>query len=866
MDSSDGIYEDPQRLFETMTFPEVKLAAEQYSKDIFTAQRELVNVLDKYEETLIKRWLKKPMAQRQKVLTSASPGIPLTHRPDFWALRKESPAQRRLGTQYRDHWLLPSLNQQDLSKPRNLLLFLRSRARNPPGLFVNADANSIHVGHTARAFMPPYLSGYTMLLSGQNTQAAYGRMLAWDEDDQAFEMMRRGTGLQPGKGLQVLEIQQRKMQFLLKCVKVILQDLPLNELDLPNSPVPAQILLPVNSSEWPSLTEEIEEAPYKVQDALDLDRLRPFIVARRNEAEDYIWCLREDPSYFHEVVLEWSEHRKERLLSPRGKTHPVLHQNIFWQRVLSNVIVDAYFDFLTWDLVLKAIDHLIHIKSEQANQTSPSEELAESFAQALAHFEHMVEQFIKGPAGKWEVGMVSSPPLRQHYVRESQDPISTRIKVMSKDASRKKGDHLLWLLEVFLQKDQLFLCGLENVCDELEREIRSNRASRERISPYIAKVISDFSLFGELKRQIGLATPGPRMTEVLEQADKHTEYDEKTKLMSRIFSVLTKTDMQLAEVGTPLGKFNYSSNKRQTAASTLTMQKAEKNLDVFWTHVDDHCRGKTGKTIHGMLNGILEDRQLQRTPDWVEHDPKSQHSKGPSDPDMELSQFAAIELQSRTEKTISTAIAQVEEKAKAKTRGLPRNASFAPERDFENDAHTENDFQIPMFDVSKRGFKVFTTLFHTSTEEEPPGDLPWSDFLSAMASIGFSIKKLDGSAWVFAPVDDKWKQSTQGLPINFDGLKCRVTISLDPPAIRAQSSWLDINIAATQAMMGCMTFDGPASLYDRYLHRTAGTTLVDPVSSIRITIGKPGFMEGPWDNRTDISADAEDEQPGHLWS
>ncbi|KAI4112702.1 MAG: hypothetical protein LQ345_006189 [Seirophora villosa] len=845
-----------------------------------------------------------------------------------------------------------------------------------------------------------------MLLTGQNTQDAYGRMLAWDEDDQAFEMMSRGTGLQPGEGLQVLEIQQRKMQLLLKCAQVILQGLPLNELDLPNSPVPVQVLLPVNSSEWPSLTQEIEEAPYKVQDVLDVDRLRPFIVARRNEAEDYIWSLREDPSYFHEVVLEWSEHRRERLLTARGKTHPDLHQNIFWQRVLSNVIVDAYFDFLTWDLVLKAIDHLIHIKSEQANQTSPSEELADSFAQALAHFEHMVEQLIKGPAGKWEIGMVSSPPLRLHYVREPQDPASTPIKVMLKDASRKKGDHLLWLLEVLLQEDQLFLCGLENVCDELEREIRSNRASRERISPYIAKVISDFSLFGELKRQIGLATPGPKMTEFIEQEDKHAEYDEKTKLMNRIFSVLTKTDMQLAEVGTPLGKFNYPSNERRTAASTLTMQKAEKNLDVFWTHVDDHCRGKTGKTIHEMLNGILEDRQLQRTPDWVEHDPKPQHSKGPSDPDMELSQFATIELQSRTEKTISTAIAQVEEKAKAKTRGLPRNASIAPERNFENDAHTENDFQIPMFDVSKRGFKVFTTLFHTSTEEEPPGDLPWSDFLSAMASIGFSIKKLDGSAWVFAPVDDKWKQSiifhephpsskisfqvarrfgrrlwrrcwyavdleqkvskipralvgnakkrsvtrqpstkgphqnkgckkllksdfsnqrascsnpkitavmrlsilisillpvlinaqlqcsgrsyrdiprmrdcaiamshmpraygrmtfsasTQSLPINFDGLKCRVTISLDPPAIRAQSSWLDINIAATQAMMGCMTFDGPASLYDRYLHRTAGTTLVDPVSSIRITIGKPGLMEGPWANRTDIGADAENEQ------
>lgn len=62
--------------------------------------------------------------------------------------------------------------------------------------------------------MPSYLSGYTMLLAGQHTQEAYGRMMSWDDDPRAFDMMSKGTGLQPGEGLQVMEIQQRKMQFL----------------------------------------------------------------------------------------------------------------------------------------------------------------------------------------------------------------------------------------------------------------------------------------------------------------------------------------------------------------------------------------------------------------------------------------------------------------------------------------------------------------------------------------------------------------------------------------------------------------------------------------------------------------------------
>ncbi|KAI4245931.1 MAG: hypothetical protein L6R42_010044, partial [Xanthoria sp. 1 TBL-2021] len=253
MDAPDDFYADPKSMFEAMaagnpnlpvpvflSFQQAKAKAKQYSHDIFTAQRALVNILDRHEETVIKRWQKKTTVQRQKLLTTAFPAIPPTHRPDFWAIRKESTRQRRAGTLFRDHWLLPSLNLEDLSKPRNLLLFLRSRTRNPPGEFVNADANSVHIGHTVQALMPPYLSGYTMLLAGQNTQLSYGRMLSWDEDDDAFDMMSSGTGLQPGEGLQVLEIQQRKMQFLQKCIELILQDLPLHDHNIPKQPEPPE--------------------------------------------------------------------------------------------------------------------------------------------------------------------------------------------------------------------------------------------------------------------------------------------------------------------------------------------------------------------------------------------------------------------------------------------------------------------------------------------------------------------------------------------------------------------------------------------------------------------------------------------------
>ncbi|KAI4181379.1 MAG: hypothetical protein LQ346_006798 [Caloplaca aetnensis] len=604
--------------------------------------------------------------------------------------------------------------------------------------------------------MPGYLSGNTMLLAGQNTEKAYGRMISWQNDDEAFQMMSRGTGLQPGEGLQVMEIQQRKLQFLQKCVEVILQDLPLEDPSIPKQPLPAEDLLVSRAGEWPSLTQEVEEAPFRVPDPLDIGRLRTFVVARRNEAEDHIWFLREDPSYFQDVVMEWSEHRQEKLLTANGKAHPALRQDLFWERVLCNVVVDAYCNLVAWDTITKEIDHLVDLRTRY--RTRANQELRTEFAEALAHFEHLIDQTTQAPISNWKVGLPASPPLRQYWVREPQDPNTTIIGVQSKKDSRSKGDHLLWLLEIFLKDEQLFLCGIENVCDELEREVRSSQASRGRISPYIANLISEFSLLAELKRQIGLTTPGPRITELIDPEEKRAVFDKKMKLFSQVFKALDSLGKGLAEVGSPLEKFNYPSNKRKTSATTQKMQQAEKNLDIFWSHVDDHCKSTAGKPVHQMLSKILKERQVQRTPDWLEVDTGRLRKKEPTELEITSSQLAALELKSRTKSTVITS-SLAQERQKLKTRGVPQIAASAATEDPNGPGTVEEKDTTPIYNVSKRGFKVFTTLFYTPTEGDPPGEVPWSEFLSAMASVGFSIKKLDGSAWVFAPADDEWKQS-----------------------------------------------------------------------------------------------------------
>ena len=132
---------------------------------------------------------------------------------------------------------------------------------------------------------------------------------------------------------------------------------------------------------------------------------------------------------------------------------------------------------------------------------------------------------------------------------------------------RVHKDYLIWLLEQFTHKDQVFLCGLGNLVDELERILRGDARSRERVSGWTARLISELSLMAELRRQVGLLSPGPLMFDALPVEDKEEEFSKRMRFMKRTFNVF-RTDMALSTVGTPLRRFNYPAEKQQNKNTT----------------------------------------------------------------------------------------------------------------------------------------------------------------------------------------------------------------------------------------------------------------------------------------------------------
>ena len=631
-------------------------------------------------------------------------------------------------------------------------MFMNSRGRVDPDVFANADFNSIHLAIQSHAVLSGWLFGYSMLLIGQKTAATYGRLTIWEDDAYAVQTSSWGIGFQPGDGLLIMEIQQRKLEFLRTCAELILQDLPLDDNSISTQPkLPAfskETRGCAEDTDWPSLTKEISEAPYRVPDQFDIKRLQSYIRAKRDEAEDHVWFLREDPSYFKNTVLDCSDHRLEQISCVKGTPHPDLRTSRFWDRVLVSVVHDAYANFLNWDVLHQYVDELSALRELNATQISRESPLPKVYEKALTHFSRCLEVLTRMSIYHFRRASPSSPPLRHIYAREFQDPNSKEVTIGSR--TRNKKEYFVLVLEQLSFEDRIALFGLENLTDEVERRMRTSSSNRELVSPCVARALSDLSLLGEIRRQIGLLRAEASMAQAVSPEELETEYFKRTKLLSQVHHTL-HVDKHYSKAGTPLSKFNYPSSKRRNASVTYSLQEAERNLDTFWKEVDERFLKQDGKDLHTLLAGMLSHRNIRRTPDWATVDDKVEiqdQITGNID-----AKAALLELGTNTEKTIAPQILPAPFE-KVKTRGTAVQPEVFQEQ-------LGKDFSSPptKFTVSKRGFKVFSTLFHSPGREDPPGELPWSEFLSAMASVGFSIRKLNGSAWVFEPMTDLFRRS-----------------------------------------------------------------------------------------------------------
>lgn len=527
----------------------------------------------------------KTKEQRKRVLLAVRPDMSLVHRPDYDAFRKKGKqGPTRSAAQDRAAYLWPCINVQDLIQGKSLLIFLNARAQNPPSVFAHADFEAIRLGQVSQAVGIAFLNEYTVYLDGLSV-SAYGRIVSWDEDDNAFDDMISGRARNVGEGLLILEIQKGIMEFLVGCCYAIFHDLD-REL-LTSSSVDAQLEPPAigpEPTECPTLAAMAAEAPYRVPANLNFEQLQAVIAAKRSAVEDHVWALREDPGYFYEIVGDEAEHRLEQLPDTRGNKHPHLNDSLFWARVYGSVITSAYGSLIVFDYLHRQVASLGTLKEKYARNITPHRDLPAEYLKALLMFKATLENAANGPIMNLQMGFPAAPGFRSLFVREPQVAGTSKLNAMTR--SGVKLDDMLWTFQAIISQDQRHLCGLPALVDELERLIQRDSKEKQRLTAWLANTYSDLAVIAGSMHQINIYQP---WAAAMEQQEPQIEAEIKETInnnLSKLADIVgNMNDAELEKIGleSPLdGRYNYPADKRRTKQHAEAMRSAERSLDSFW--------------------------------------------------------------------------------------------------------------------------------------------------------------------------------------------------------------------------------------------------------------------------------------------
>ncbi|KAK4110152.1 hypothetical protein N656DRAFT_838666 [Canariomyces notabilis] len=728
---------------------DVRKEARERSRIIHKTFNSLHAIVTRHEETIQKRWLKKSGQQKRKILLECWPGMSAVHRPDFEAFRKETKEQRVRGTKYREAFVWPYINQEDLSKPKSLLLLLNARARHHPSHFAATDSTANHFGKVTHAIQPVYLNEYVMILNGATDPAKYGELIAWDDHPDAFEWMHTQKQFLPGDGLLVLETQERILRFLLDFVRVILHDIPEDRLTSETYPVQPELHLKteVEANGFESLVVMAAEAPYRLPSRIDFKRMELLLEARVSAAKDHIWALREEPDYFADKILEIRDNSIEMLKDTKGNIHPALRPGVgpvVMARAIPNLVLEAYAELEFFTELHRQAKKLRLLHDKYAPTLSPAKDLPEDFLDGLLTFRHLLGQAAKEPLGVLRYSAVGSPPLRRFFVRKPPAN-ATAARVMFEVAPRpgatptKVEEQVIWLLRTLWEDSEtLFFAQMPLVLDELERLIQAEPQAADLISSRIAEVISNASIIAQCMAQVNQYQPWARAFESAEvekiEAIKERYAAWEKPLVSMIGGIKEKNFTRIAHLAeTSDRRFFYPSEKRRTKENVEALRRAEQNLDEFWRAVDE-------------IN-----RMLQRTPEWVDNatitKKQSQRNDASTSVESLVRPLSTLYFSGETapkQKVATTA------KVKTKTKGEAKDTILTPVPDENVDKKAE---PTPIR-VDSRALKVFRTLFFNPGVTSTRGEVSWQDSIYAMTSTGiFSAEKLYGSAWQFQRLD-----------------------------------------------------------------------------------------------------------------
>ncbi|KAI4618674.1 hypothetical protein J4E80_005276 [Alternaria sp. BMP 0032] len=713
----------------------------------------------RHEPLIRKRWSKKSVAQRSEILRSACPTIAMEHQPDFAWRHQNMLFEEGAGPKPKEHtdvMLWPFINLEDLTKPKSLLIYLNSRARNLPWTFVTGEVD---------------FSQYGVLCSNCKPREMFATVRFMpDIDPTVYGQVRKVhscCGQVDGEmihcdliqGLQMLKMQQRIMSFLVLCCRCILHDMTEEQMlsgPVLEEPPFSEILLQVDGSHA-NFSDTIAIAPYIKRGNLELARLRGYVNAIYSEAKNHVLSLREDPSYLADTITDVAEHSCELIPDARGRIDQSVDTPKFLVGVARHIVSQSNQSLIMWFEVSARLDQLcLHAHNGAATHDQ---------LQNVLNLEALLERARSYLLREVTSAGMASPTMRQYYERIVSGPDDcpyTQIAVGEGYSLRTEGE--AWMLSVFhrllafSQNDSrkningfAEMPGGEEIKVDIDLHATMDRLDTlsRKHRTQLSSLISQLSIIEECLHEIKLWKRSSEIWMLLGTSRMKATESNKGSFSTNWAHHIHAYDVLVYLVKPSRGNLRYPIDKPRTAQNVKTMRDLESNLDKFWNGIDSFYKLKTGVAQDEVLRRcLLEGGEMRRTAPWT-------------GPDVPTECFKSIEYKAISNYDHDVALQITGTFDKPVTRGSAKRKKrhhapldIEPAIQVHDIGHPSPEKKPQrIYCVDKRAHKVFKTLFHVPLSDlgETPKAIKWDDFKRAMIRAGFSAEKLQGSAWQFTP-------------------------------------------------------------------------------------------------------------------
>lgn len=298
----------------------------------------------------------------------------------------------------------------------------------------------------------------------------------------------------------------------------------------------------------------------------------------------------------------------------------------------------------------------------------------------------------------------------------------------------------------------------------IERIMRHDTKQRDLITTEVAKTLSETAAIGEIHTRLSRHQPRIQLPKDLDSSIAKVE--SRIEIINMIYDMLDA--IKLGAFVTPFQDFEYPPlGKTQKNVDKIRAEEAM--LDTFWRETDQHCAQTTGKTLIGLMEDRITEREIERTPPWQPPIVRPKHKKvaAPKPTAEEIEALRTFQAETESSTPLAT-----RPKEKIKTRGVaepPSEPVAAEEPEIEEP-------QAQTFTLAKGPYKTMRAFFPGDIQDRVGAKVLWKDFVSAMQKLDFSIKSLNGSASLFEPA---WKSESSiifhephpGNEIRFDLLR-----------------------------------------------------------------------------------------------